>query len=262
MSGFLAALWVEGLKVRRSRVFPVTIALFAFIAVMMALLMVVANHPELAGRSATMGAKASRLGNGDWASYLALLIQTILALGQMGYGIVTSWIFGREYSDHVVKDLLALPTSRSSIVGAKFVLCMAWCILLSAVLLVTALVTGWAATLPGWSPAAARQAVATFSVGAFLTILLSSPIAFAASASRGVLLPIAVVILLLIVTQLLGMGIPGIMPYFPWAIPAVYSGAAGSALPAASPVSLLILILTFALGVGATTVWWKAADQT
>ncbi|MEV0143917.1 MULTISPECIES: ABC transporter permease [unclassified Nonomuraea] len=35
--------------------------------------------------------------------------------------MIAIWLFGREFSDHTAKDLLALPTSRTAIVAAKFV---------------------------------------------------------------------------------------------------------------------------------------------
>jgi ABC-2 type transport system permease protein len=249
------------LKVRKSKIFPATIIFFAFIAVMMGLLMFVTRHPELAGRSATMSAKASRLGNADWPNFLNLLIQTILALGPLGFGIVTSWVFGREFSDHVVKDLLALPVPRSMIVTAKFILVAAWNILLSIVLFSVALLTAWAVGIPGWSFSLAQDAFSTFFVSAILTILLVSPVAFVASFSRGYLLPIGFVILVLIMTQLVGMALPGAMAYFPWAIPALCSGVAGSSLPPPQLVSYLVLGFTSIAGFVGTVAWWDLADQ-
>ncbi len=261
MNNLSPALWSEALKARRSKVFLVSILFFLFVGVMMGLLTFVARHPEIAGRSATMGAKASALGKADWPSFLDLLIQTILALGSLGYGIVTSWVFGREYSDRVIKDLLALPVPRSAIVAAKFIVVAAWSVILSLSLLAAALVTGWIVGLSGWTFALAQHAFLTYSLSALLTILLCTPVAFVASASRGYLLPIGFVILVLIITQLVGMALPGLMLYFPWAIPALCSGVAGSALPPPEPVSWIVLGLTSVLGYCATVSWWNHADQ-
>ncbi|HEY9167843.1 MAG TPA: ABC transporter permease [Candidatus Kryptonia bacterium] len=261
MSSVLAALWSEALKARRSKVFVVTVILFAFVGLMMGLLTFVVKHPEIAGRSTTISAKASALGNADWPSFLSLLIQTILALGSLGYGIVTSWIFGREYSDRTLKDLLALPVPRSGIVAAKFIVVVIWSVILSLVLFVAALITGLAVGLSGWSGALVQHAFITFSVSALLTILLCTPVAFIASASRGYLLPVGVVILLLVMTQLVGMAMPGAMAYFPWAIPAICSGVAGSALPPAGLVSWIVLGLTSVFGYWGTVAWWNLADQ-
>lgn len=261
MNNLSAALWSEVLKVRKSKVFPVTLGFFAFIAVMMGLLMIVAKHPELAGRSATLSAKASFLKNGDWSGFISLIIQAILALGPLGYGVVTSWVFGREYTDHTVKDLLALPVSRSGIVTAKFVVVAIWSLLLSAVFFVVALLAALAVNIPGWSYVLLQQAFSAFSISVLLTVVLCTPVAFVASMSRGYLLPIGYVILVLIMTQLVGMALPGIVIYFPWIVPALCSGMAGNSLPQPQLLSYIVLSLTGILGFVGTVAWWEIADQ-
>jgi len=262
MKGLFTAFWAESLKSRRSKMLLATIIAFSFIAVMLGLLMFVSKHPEIAGRSATLSAKASAIGRADWPSYFGLLSQCILALGPIGFGIVTSWVFGREYSDRVVKDLLALPVSRFTIVLSKFIIIIIWNVLLSLTLFVFGLLTGLAVNISGWSGEIAYHAFIIFAGSSILTIPLCTPVAFIASCGRGYLLPIGFVILILIMTQLVGMGIPGIMPYFPWAIPALYSGLAGTAVPQPEAISYFILGLTSVLGLFGTAAWWRFADQT
>jgi ABC-2 type transport system permease protein len=261
MNGLKEALWAECLKVRRSKMLWATLLIFAFIAIMMGLLMLVSKHPELAGKSAVISTKASLIGKPDWPSYFSLLMQMVLTVGFMGYGIVASWVFGREYSDRTVKDLLALPVSRYTIVLSKFIIVVIWSILLSLVLFMIGLLTGWAVNLDDWSGETARQALLVFSGTVLLTILSSAPVAFIASLGRGYLLPIGFVILTLIITQFVFIGIPGITPYFPWAIPALYSGVAGPDVPPPEGFSYLILILTSLSGFIGTAVWWRYADQ-
>jgi hypothetical protein len=67
----------------------------------------------------------------DWPGYLALLAQAAGVAGFLIYGMTTIWLFGREFSDHTAKDLLALPTSRTAIVSAKFTLAATWTMLLA-----------------------------------------------------------------------------------------------------------------------------------
>ncbi len=239
----------------------VSVIFFVFVGVVIGMLAFVAKHPEIAGRSATLGAKASVLQKADWPHFLGLLVQTILALGPLGYGVATSWVFGREYSDKVVKDLLALPTKRATIIAAKFVVVAIWSVVLSLLFFISAVITGSLIGLGVWSVAVTWNWFLTFSAGALLTILLCTPIAFVASAGRGYLLAIGVVILLLIMTQLLGTALPGITPYFPWAVPAICSGVAGSALPAAGAASWIALGLTVVLGYLGTVAWWEHSDQ-
>lgn len=263
MKGLFAALWAEGLKVRRSKMFLGTILIFAFVAIMMGLLVFVVRHPEIAGRSAMVRAKSSVVGDADWPSFLNLLIQSVLALGPIGFGMVTAWVFGREYSDRVAKDLLALPVSRFTIVLAKFIITILWSIALAFTLLFAALVTGLAVHIPGWSAGVVLHAFSLFTRSAILTLLLCTPVAFIASASRGYLLAIAFAFITLILTNLVAVGVPNFTPYFPWAIPALCSGmAGGEALPHAGATSYVILVLTSILGFVGTAAWWRYADQT
>jgi ABC-2 type transport system permease protein len=80
---------------------------------------------------------------------------------------------------------------------------------------------------------------------------------------RGYLLAIAFTVASLIVTNFVAIGIPNMMPYFPWAIPALYSGIAGrEALPHAGTISYIILVSTSIAGFAGTAAWWRFADQT
>ncbi len=120
-------------------------------AAMMGFLMFIAKNPELAGKMGLLGTKSSIMQNADWPAYMGLLTQMISALGLIGFGFLASWIFGREYSDRTVKDLLALPLPRSYIVISKFIVMAVWGVLLSLILLAAALVIGLLIGLTGGS---------------------------------------------------------------------------------------------------------------
>jgi ABC-2 type transport system permease protein len=255
------ALWAESLKIRKSKIFLITLFLFAFIGVMMGLLVLLGRHPEIAGRSAAMGAKASVVGSADWPSFWNLLNQVILSLGMMGFGVAASWVFGREYTDRVVKDLLALPVSRSTIVLSKTIVTAIWCVILSLLMWTVGLLAGLAFTIPHWSMQAARDGFATFMLSSSLTMLLCAPVAFVASLGRGYLLPIGFVLLSLIMTNLVGVGAPGFAPYFPWVFPALVSGVGGQAVPHPNAGSAIIFIATVIAGYAGTVLWWRYADQ-
>jgi len=81
------------------------------------------KHPEIAAKLGIIGTKATllRLGNADWSAYLGFLIQGMAAIGLIGFGFVSSWVFVREYAERTAKDILALPVSRLYIVIAKFI---------------------------------------------------------------------------------------------------------------------------------------------
>lgn len=259
MTSIWAAFWAESLKIRRSKMLWITILAALFMAGMMGFLMFIAKNPELASKMGLLGTKSSIMENVDWPSYLVLLTEMISALGLMGFGFLASWVFGREYSDRTVTDLLALPIPRSFIVLSKFMVVVIWSALLAFILLIFALVVGGMIGLSGWSEGIAYNGVYAYTVTALLTILLCTPVAFFASYGRGYLPPIGFVILTLIVGQFivaLNLG-----PYFPWAIPGLYSVAAGSGGPQLGAASYIILVLTSFLGLVATFAWWRYADQ-
>ncbi len=58
----------------------------------------------------------------------------------------------------------------------------------------------------------------------------------------------------------------GYGPYFPWDVPALYSGAAeiltGSTPTPLGPISYILVGVVSALSLILTGIWWKYADQT
>lgn len=256
-----AAIWMEILKVRRTKIFPISIYFFVFIGIIMGLLMFLSMHPEIANRSSTLQMKTSFLGGSDWKAYYNLLMQIILTVGVIGSGIISSWVFGREFSDRVIKDLLALPVPRSSIVISKLTVLFAWSILLSLVVLASAMGTGWAVGIPGWSAGGLIPFLKMYLSCTLLNALLITPVAFVASAGRGYILPISFVILIMILTQILFVALPGLTFWFPWALPALFSGVAGQAIPSPGFVSYFLFSLTVLAGLLGTMAWWHFADH-
>ncbi|MCK9151387.1 ABC transporter permease [Methanobacterium alcaliphilum] len=260
MTRIYASLWAETLKVRRSKIFIITIITFSSIAILMGLMIYVSRSPELVGKSAIVSAKSSMFKD-EWSSYFGLLTMIILTLGTIGFGTITGWVFGREYSDRTMKDLLALPVHRSSIVLSKFIIIFLWSFLLSLILFISGLLTGFLVNIAHWSYAAAYHSFGVFMITSVLTALLCTPVAFVASFARGYIAPIGFTIGTLIITQIIFVGIPNITAYFPWAIPALYSGVSGAGAPTPDIFSYFILSLTILLGLLGTALWWHFADQ-
>jgi ABC-2 type transport system permease protein len=169
------------------------------------------------------------------------------------------WIFGREFTDRTAKDLLALPTARTSIVAAKFAITGGWCLLLSLETYVLGLAAGALLRLPAWSAATAWQGLGRLLVTTVMTWWLLSVLALAASVGRGYLPAVGAMFVMLFLAQVvaaLGYG-----HLFPWSVPAIYSGLAG---PDRDPVGLLGYLLVGLVGAGgvlATLRWWRDADQ-
>lgn len=258
MRYFLTALYVEGFKIRKSKVIWITMAAFMIAPFMAGFFMVALKNPELTRNSGLLGAKAQIAGEANWPSYLNLYAQIISVGGILIFGFITSWIFGREYSDKTVKDLLALPYSRSIIVVAKFVAAFITNFLLSIYIVSLGLLIGWIIGLPQWSSTMLTQNLYVLIIVTILTIALSTPVAFFASYSRGYLAPLGFVIFTLVLSQIIAAA--GFGTFFPWSIPAIYSGII-EGKNTISWISLLIVFFTNLVGFFGTIYWWIFAEQ-
>lgn len=261
MNNLSQAVWVELLKARRSRMPLLTVAAFSLAPFAGGFFMIVLKDPEVARRLGMISAKAQILaGDADWPTYLNLLAQATAIGGTILFSFVASWVFGREYSDRTVKDLLALPTPRLTIVLAKFIIVLLWSAGLTVVIYLIGLGVGLAVALPPAAAETFRQGTLSLALTAGLTITLATPIAFFASAGRGYLPPMGAAILAVILAQILAAA--GWGDYFPWSIPALYAGMAGPDYPAIGLASYTIVALTGLAGLIGTLAWWELADQT
>jgi ABC-2 type transport system permease protein len=261
MKGFLPALWAETLKMRRSKV-----PLFTFIGLSIAplvggLFMIILKDPEAARSMGLISAKAQLMaGVADWPTLFNILSQAVAVGGSILFAIVTSWVFGREFSDRTAKELLALPTSREAIVAAKFVVIAVWTFLLSLWVLLFGLIVGKLVVIPGWSEALLRSASVDILGSAVLTIVLLPFVALLASMGRGYLPPFGWMIFIMVLSQIAVL--TGWGDWFPWSVPALFSGAAGPRAELMGMHSYMIVILASVIGFAATFYWWRRADQT
>src|SRR5439155_15263333 len=145
MNSFLAALWAEGLKARRSKITPLTASGFLILPLIGGLFMIILKNPEQARAMGLLSTKAQlTAGVADWPTFFDMLSQGVAIGGAILFAFITAWVFGREFSDHTAKELLALPTPRRVIVCAKFVLIALWTLVLAALVFVVGLAVWWA----------------------------------------------------------------------------------------------------------------------
>ncbi len=259
MSAFAAALHGELLKLLRSRVLWIAAAALCLGPAMGSVFVVVLRSPALAGANPALATKAALTGfTTDWNGFLGLLSQVIGVGGVMVFGFITSWVFGREFSDRTVKDLLVLPVTRTTIVTAKLVAVLLACVSVAMASVVVGLGLGVLLHLDGFTDAARLHSVRILG-STLLTLALCPPAAFVASAGRGYLAPLGFVVLMVVVAQIFGA--LGIGTLFPWAIPGLYSGLAPTSQASLGPWSYVVLWGATVAGSAATILWWKYADQ-
>jgi ABC-2 type transport system permease protein len=257
MNNLTDMIWIETRKAIRSRM-PLWTALGAlFMPLGIAFLIFVSKNPEISQKLGLVSAKANLIAYAatDWVTYLGLFGQMLAAGGFLLFILIVSWLFGREFTDGTLKDMLAVPVQRSSILLAKFIVMTVWSAVLTLFICMVGLVMGTLIHLPGGSPGVILQGSTLVVITACLAIVVVLPFALFASVGRGYLLPIGLAVLTLMMTNLVA--IVGYGEYFPWAVPGLFAQAKSPL----APVSYWIAILTGLAGMLATYLWWKYADQ-
>ncbi len=257
MSVLVDMLWIEFRKAIRSRMPLWTTLGSLFMPLGIAFLVFLARNPAISQKLGLVSAKANLVAYSttDWKSFLVVLSEIIATGGFFFFVLSVSWIFGREFADGTLKDMLAVPVQRAGILLAKFIVAAAWCAGMALVNLLSGLLVGVAISLPGGSPSVIIDGslLAIKTIGLVIAVVL--PYAFFAGLGRGYLLPLALAILTVITANFVVA--LGWADYFPWAVPTLYAQGM-SALP---PLSYWIVFMTLLAGMTATYLWWKYADQ-
>ncbi len=261
LTGLRAALATEWLKSRRSRVPWLVAAGFSMAPLVVGLFMVILKDPEGARRLGLLGAKAQlAAGTADWPAMLSMLSQAVAIGGAILLAFLTSWVFGREFADRTLRGLLASPTSRGAIVVAKAAVVAGWGAATTAWIIALGFGVGALVGLPGWSGDLAAEAASRMAGAAILTLILQPVTGLLASVGRGYIPGLAWAVLTVAVSQILA--VLGWGAAFPWAVPALISGAAGPDVAEVPAASVVLVVVTGLAGLWLTMAWWRRADHT
>jgi ABC-2 type transport system permease protein len=242
------ALATEAMRFVRSRVTVVTaILLTVGIAALCGSLLfaVGTSDPQLRAKLGPL------LDPGGWDGYLITTGQVATVAGVMGFGVVLSWVYGREFADGTITGLFALPVGRGMIATAKFLVYLGWATVVSVVLAAILVLVGLILGL-GPLPADAWPALGRFVAGALLTALIAVPAAWAATIGRGLLAGIATISGIVVVAQIAA--VSGIGAWFPFAAVGLWVVSGGTAVSAGQ---LALIVPTVALFLALTIESWR-----
>lgn len=217
------AVWAEAVKLTGSTVGRVgSVAVVVGIAVLSGAMLLAAasGDPQLLAK---LGPAATR----DWTGFLLAAAQITSAGGLLGFGVVLSWIFGREFGDGTITGLFALPVRRSTIALAKLLVYAIWAVTMSlwlaALLLLVGLIAGLGPLTADTWLALARQ------VGlGVMTAAISTPVAWVATLGRSVLAGVSAAIGLVVIAQVSVLA--GAGGWMPLASPALWAISSGHAV--------------------------------
>lgn len=257
MAELSSMIWIEIRKAYRSRM-PIWTAVFClFMPLGIAFLLYIARNPQISETLGLVSAKANLVAYAaaDWTAYMTIYGEIIGAGGLILFIMIISWVFGREFADHTVKDILAVPVARAAIILAKYIVTALWSLMMTGVIFIAGLIMGVVIGLPGFSPAVVTNGAILVLIIACMVIIAILPFALFACLGRGYLLPIGLAVLTMMLLNFAQ--ILGVAQYFPWAVPALL--AQGKMI--LSPISYVLVFLTGLAGMLATYLWWMRADQ-
>ncbi|GAB6393074.1 MAG: bacitracin ABC transporter permease [Treponematales bacterium] len=256
-----SALQAELLKSKHSVIVLISFIAFALLPIMGGVFMLVMQSPEAMAKASLLNTKMEMMKvTPDWNAIFMILTQGMGVGGIVIFGFAASWLFGREYSDNTVKDLLSLPVSKTAILNAKFIVYFLWAVALAIVNAALGVLIASTLRLPGFDTNSLSLFLRDYFVTTMLTILLGTPTAFFSMLGKGYLAPLGFIVLTLLFSQIIAA--IGYGYYFPWSVPALFSGVAGEHKAALSPLSYLVVVLVSVLGYIATILYWKYTDHT
>jgi ABC-2 type transport system permease protein len=190
----------------------------------------------------------------SWALYFADILHTFTALLVIGFAFTTCWVFGREYTDKTINDLLVKPVSKLSIALSKFIAILLWNSLLTILMFAVVVLIGAYVGLIGGTAALILHYFLKFMATALLTMFVSTVSAFVANVFKGYLAPIGLIFIIVLIINIVDN--LGLNAYISWTIPGLLLSDG-----VLSPISILILAITGTAGFTGTVAWWRFAEQ-
>lgn len=170
------------------------------------------------------------------------------------FAFTSAWVFGVEYTNNTIKDIIVKPVPKTYTVLAKFIAIAMWNTGMAVFTFSIITGAGFLIGVSGGSVSTILHFFWPFMAASLLIMLISTTSALIANLTRGYLAPIGVIFVIVIVSNVvvqLGYG-----PYFPWTIPVLL--LTGSEL---GLISMVILAATGIAGFAGTVAWWRFAEH-
>jgi bacitracin transport system permease protein len=127
----------------------------------------------------------------------------LMLIGVPIYGVITTYLFNREYAERTLKNLLTIPVSKVNLVFSKLLLLLLWILTLTLVSFLTATIFGFIANLDDFSIAVWLRSLKEFITGGLLLFSLSTPIILVTLLIRNYVASIIVTIMITMVNVMI-----------------------------------------------------------
>jgi ABC-2 type transport system permease protein len=191
--------------------------------------------------------------NISWDAYFTD-INTFASLLVFGFAFTACWVFGREYTDKTINDLLIKPVSKLYIAVSKFIVIFLWNTLLTIIMFASVVLIGSYVGLTGGTPVLILNHFLAFMTVSLLTMLTGTVSSFVANFTKGYLAPIGLIFVIMIIMNVVDN--IGLSAYIPWTVPGLLLSDG-----VLRPISILIIAITGIVGFVGTVAWWRYKEQ-
>src|SRR5699024_5493221 len=99
-------------------------------------------------------------------------LYTVLIIGVPLYGVVTTYLFNREYMENTLKNILTIPVSRIGFIVSKMLLLFIWIMMLTLIAWSLTLVLGMLSQFDVLSISLVMKSLIQFSIGEMFLLIL------------------------------------------------------------------------------------------
>ncbi|MEK8127996.1 ABC transporter permease [Paenibacillus filicis] len=183
--------------------------------------------------------------------YVLLLIGTLL------YGVITAYLFNREFVEDTLKNLLTIPVSRIGLIVSKLILLLLWILLLTLTAWILTLVYGLIVQVQGLSLAVLGHSLRQYLTGGALLFLLSTPTMFVCLLFKNY---VPTIIFTAVITMAnVALVNKEYKALFPWtAVHVIASGEGAAQYPLY--VSVVVVLVVSAIGFLASIFYFRRMD--
>jgi len=212
---------------------------------------------------ATFQLVAKGAADARWADFMLAGPQLIASwYGTVLFGLVASYLFGREHNEGTEEQMLTLPIRREYFLVAKMLVLAVW--VLGLTMLSVFVQAGYAA-LVGAQGASWAEAIRISLLALEVAVLIYAPlswVALVAMVGRGYLAPMVYASL----TAAIGLGLAeaGWSRWFPWSMQLSVTGVTlfpSVPMPTLVPGSWALMALVFVTGCAASVLYVRRADS-
>ncbi len=183
-------------------------------------------------------------------------MMNLMVMGIMMFGLITSYVFSKEFEENTLKSTLAIPVRRSRLLWDKFLVVFVWimCLLVANVIEVVVISMIWGVEGLNLSSIATAFGMAIRDGLIFMPLL--TPIVLVTLLVRryvaGIVFSITVVVI-----NVVALSSEVYYAYYPYTIPLVLAGPVPEEMSISVPISIMILLATGLVGAVGSVIYFQ-----